>query len=291
MNLLKQFQGIEGKRRVLTILRNNEIVKHDNGLAQRFAEIVELSEYEKGQNLYMQGENAKGYLYFILSGKIDLLRNGKFITRRETGHVVGEFPFILPNFSYTVISSCQERTVVAKVSEKQFQLIPEDYPLLWRTMSEILVVKLNTTTDLLSGSKSSRVFIGHGHSDLWRELKDFIVEKLHLEYDEFNREPTAGMSTTDRLSEMLHTAGLAFLVFTAEDEHSSGKVSARMNVIHEAGLFQGRIGFKKAIILIEEGTEEFSNIYGLGQIRFPLGNIKSIFENVREVITREGLLN
>jgi hypothetical protein len=30
------------------------------------------------------------------------------------------------------------------------------------------------------------------------------------------------------------------------DELASGKVQARMNVIHEAGLFQGRLGFKKA---------------------------------------------
>jgi predicted nucleotide-binding protein len=39
-----------------------------------------------------------------------------------------------------------------------------------------------------------------------------------------------------------------------------------MNVIHEAGLFQGRLGFERAIILLEDGCEEFSNIQGYGQI-------------------------
>jgi predicted nucleotide-binding protein len=48
-----------------------------------------------------------------------------------------------------------------------------------------------------------------------------------------------------------------------------GKLHARLNVIHEAGLFQGRLGFNKAIILLEEGCEEFSNIHGLGHIPFP----------------------
>ena len=38
--------------------------------------------------------------------------------------------------------------------------------------------------------------------------------------------------------------------------------------MHEAGLFQGRLGFTRAIIMLEEGCEEFSNIEGLGQIRF-----------------------
>jgi predicted nucleotide-binding protein len=44
-----------------------------------------------------------------------------------------------------------------------------------------------------------------------------------------------------------------------------------MNVVHEAGLFQGRLGFERAIILLEEGCKSFSNIEGLGQIRFPKG--------------------
>ena len=63
-----------------------------------------------------------------------------------------------------------------------------------------------------------------------------------------------------------------------------------MNVVHEAGLFQGRLGFTKAIVLLEEGCEEFSNIQGLGQIRFPKGNIAAAFEEIRRVLEREDLL-
>lgn len=84
---------------------------------------------------------------------------------------------------------------------------------------------------------------------------------MGLEWDEFNREQAAGKTIPERLSEMLDAAALAFLIFTAEDEELGRKALARMNVVHEAGLFQGRLGFKKAIILIEEGCDEFSNIY------------------------------
>lgn len=63
-----------------------------------------------------------------------------------------------------------------------------------------------------------------------------------------------------------------------------------LNVVHEAGLFQGRLGFTKAIVLLEEGCEEFSNIQGLGQIRFPKGNIAPAFEEIRRVLEREGLI-
>jgi predicted nucleotide-binding protein len=130
----------------------------------------------------------------------------------------------------------------------------------------------------------NRIFIGHGRSDQWRVLKDFLRERLNLEYEEFNRVSAAGINTQERLSEMLDQCRFAFLVLAAEDLHGDGSLHARENVVHESGLFQGRLGWRKAIILLEEGCEEFSNIVGLGQIRFSKGNIQSCFEEVRQVL-------
>jgi hypothetical protein len=142
----------------------------------------------------------------------------------------------------------------------------------------------------ISENIGMKIFIGHGRSLLWRELKDFVTDRLHLEYEEFNREPSAGVGTAERLGEMLNACGFAFLVLTAEDEVADGTVRARENVVHEVGLFQGRYGFRKAIVLLENGCNEFSNIHGLGQLRFEKGNIGSVFEDVRRVLEREGLL-
>lgn len=136
----------------------------------------------------------------------------------------------------------------------------------------------------------TNVFIGHGRSPVWRDLKDFISERIRLPYDEFNRVPVAGITNIARLAEMLDSAAVAFVVMTAEDEQVDGTIEARTNVIHEVGLFQGRLGFTKAIVLLEEGCTEFSNINGLGQIRFPKGNISAKFEEIRQVLEREGLI-
>ncbi|WP_417794234.1 TIR domain-containing protein [Terasakiella pusilla] len=136
----------------------------------------------------------------------------------------------------------------------------------------------------------TNVFLGHGRSAAWRELKDFIQERLSLPCDEFNRVPVAGVTNIARLSQMLDAAAFAFLIMTAEDETVDGKNQARMNVVHEVGLFQGRLGFEKAIVLLEEGCEEFSNIQGLGQIRFPKGNIAACFEEIRLVLERGELV-
>ncbi len=135
-----------------------------------------------------------------------------------------------------------------------------------------------------------KVFIGHGRSPLWRELKDFLSERLNLKWDEFNREAVAGLSTFERLAQMLFESNFAFLIMTAEDEHNDSTLHARQNVIHEVGLFQGRLGPRKAIILLEEDCEEFSNIVGLSQIRFPSGHISAAFEKIRRVLERENII-
>ena len=135
------------------------------------------------------------------------------------------------------------------------------------------------------------VFLGHGHSQIWRELKEFLTERLSLEVDEFNRVQNAGVSTTDRLTKMMDSSGIAFLVMTGEDEQSTGELRPRENVVHEAGLFQGRLGFQRAVILLEDGCEKFSNNAGLTHIPFPMGNIRAAFQDVRETLEREGFLN
>lgn len=148
------------------------------------------------------------------------------------------------------------------------------------------ISKLTPTT----ARGGNRVFIGHGRSPLWRELKDFLHDRVGLDWEEFNRVSPAGVGTTDRLAAMLENTSMAFVILTAEDEHADGSQHARENVIHEAGLFQGRLGFLRAIVLLEEGCAEFSNIHGLGQIRFPPGRIAACFEEVRSVLEREGVI-
>lgn len=158
-----------------------------------------------------------------------------------------------------------------------------------RAADHIERLTMSPISNVTERQRGSRVFIGHGRSPLWRELKDFVHERLGLPYDEFNRLPVAGVTNIDRLTEMLDNAAVAFLVLTAEDEREDGEVQARQNVVHESGLFQGRLGFSRSIILLEEGCSEFSNINGLGQIRFPKGNISAVFEEVRKVLEREGM--
>lgn len=154
-----------------------------------------------------------------------------------------------------------------------------------RRVIELLEAAPEAAQSPLLGRK---IFIGHGRSLVWLQLKDFIRERIGLPCDEFNLEPAAGLSTTTRLDAMIAQAGFAFIVMTAEEKHADGRVYARPNVIHESGLFQGKLGTPKAIVLLEDGCSDFSNISGLTQIRFPTGDLKPALEDVRRVLEREG---
>jgi predicted nucleotide-binding protein len=132
------------------------------------------------------------------------------------------------------------------------------------------------------------IFIGHGRSQQWRELKDFITERFRLPVDEFNRVPVAGITNIQRLQQMLDQAEFAFLVMTAEDETSEGRLRARQNVIHEVGLIQGRLRFTKAIVLLEEECEDFPTSLALAN--YDTNEESAAFEQIREVLEREGVL-
>jgi predicted nucleotide-binding protein len=131
------------------------------------------------------------------------------------------------------------------------------------------------------------VFIGHGRSALWRDLKDHLGDLHGYPVAAFETGARAGHTTRDALEDILRKASFALLVLTAEDEQADGSVHARQNVVHEAGLFQGRLGFSRALLLLENGCSEFTNIQGIQQIRFATGNIKETFGDVLATLRRE----
>jgi predicted nucleotide-binding protein len=120
---------------------------------------------------------------------------------------------------------------------------------------------------------------------MWRDLKDHLQDKHGYQVEAYETGARAGHTIRDILDDLASTASLAFLVHTAEDEQADGTHRPRQNVVHETGLFQGRLGFSRAIALIKEGTEQFSNLQGIDQIRFT--NIKETFGEILAVIRRE----
>lgn len=145
----------------------------------------------------------------------------------------------------------------------------------------------NSVVEITKEVKSPIIFIGHGRSIQWRDLKDHLGDKHDFKIEAYETGARAGHQIKDILEDMSSKSTFAILVMTAEDKDDNGKFNARPNVIHEIGLFQGKLGFSKAIVLLEDSTEEFSNLQGIQQIRYSKGNIKETFGDVLATIKRE----
>jgi len=134
------------------------------------------------------------------------------------------------------------------------------------------------------------VFIGHGRNKLWARVQIFLKDELSLNTMTFESEFHTSESIVPILDDFLSKSIFAVILLTAEDETSEGKIRARQNVIHEIGLFQGRIGFKKVVLLKQEGVEEFTNIAGLQYIPFAKENVEKTFYELQRTLKREGII-
>jgi predicted nucleotide-binding protein len=140
---------------------------------------------------------------------------------------------------------------------------------------------------VIESDQPIKVFIGHGRNPQWRDLKDHLQDLHGFDVVAYEIGPRAGLSVKEVLENMLSESSFALLLLTGEDEQTDGTLHARQNVIHELGLFQGRLGFTRAIAVLEEGVDEFSNIFGVNQIRFSCGMIRETYGDIIATIRRE----
>ena len=214
----------------------------------------------------------------------ELISQGQDQESEATGHSTRKY--MRNTLLVTAITSNATTNQLKKLAELARQCATH----LSRKQSRPQEVKASGSDSQEKGPSASKIFIGHGRSLDWLELQRYVAQELKLDVDEFNRVTVTGMATLARLSQMLNDVAIAFLVMTGEDEHPDGTLHPRLNVAHELGLFQGKLGPHKAIILLEDGCEVFSNIKGLEHIPFPKGRIDSTFYKVQKVLEREGLL-
>jgi len=132
-----------------------------------------------------------------------------------------------------------------------------------------------------------KIFIGHGRDESWKQLRDHLVDKQKFTVRTYESEPTTGILIQDIIDGLINECNFACLIMTAENRLNDGNMQARQNVIHEIGLTKSKYGSRRAIILLEEGITEPSNIEGIKQIRFKKGEINTKFGDVIAAIRRE----
>jgi predicted nucleotide-binding protein len=139
-------------------------------------------------------------------------------------------------------------------------------------------------------AKPDKVFLGHGRSLLWHKVERWLGKDKGLPVEAWETASHAGEHVIQVLQGLLDSSTFAVLLVTGEDATAEGTRRARQNVVHEIGLFQGRLGFNKVALLEQEATESFSNIDGLQAIPFPDQKVEAAFPELERMLKREGIL-
>lgn len=124
------------------------------------------------------------------------------------------------------------------------------------------------------------IFIGHGRDPQWQVLATHLRERHGFHVVTYETLAAYGQPASQVLEVAARTASVALLVHTAELQASDGSRHSVPNVVHETGLFTGRLGPRRALVLREDSCRPFTNIAGLTELRFGDGNIREIFGDV-----------
>jgi sugar/nucleoside kinase (ribokinase family) len=134
------------------------------------------------------------------------------------------------------------------------------------------------------------VFLAHGTDPQWRKVWQFLEEDCHLQV--YGAQPgPSGEGQGEAMARLVALCGFAVCLLTGQDTMRTGHRYPDQSVVHQAGVFQGRVGFGRVALLVEEGVEIFSNVAGLICPPFRRGNVESTFWHLTRMLRREGLLD
>lgn len=250
--------------------------------------IVRVSKFEKGDGAY---PNFIHWKNFVVKGEPDESRDAEendYLILRALHEIGGD------GGTFTPSEILAEATGIPLQDVKDhLELLAEDDKVRFTVNSTgnaaymeprgRLYLKETAMPKKQSKSMPKRIFITHGRSGDWREVRDYVQREIGIEILELAQEPFQGRTILQKLDDESSKCGYAVIVMTGDDRLGD-EVRARENVIHEIGFFQGRYGFDRVCLLYEEGVNIPSNMHGLGYVHFPRGVVKAGFADLRKEI-------
>src|SRR6516225_1049995 len=90
-----KFTGVDGTRRLISALRDQQIVEHDDALAAEIASNGELVEFAPNDALVTQGAHDSD-IFFLVIGEVEISVNGRTVATRTAGQSIGEMIMLSP---------------------------------------------------------------------------------------------------------------------------------------------------------------------------------------------------
>ena len=258
--LKTRFEGDDGRRRLIDLLKRQRAVEHHEVLANRIADAAEIREHPTGAVL-MQQDDSGNEVAFLLMGSVDVFVREQRVATRLAGEHVGEMTAIDPKAKRSATVRATEATVAAWVTEPKIAEIAELHPSLWRGFARLLADRLRERGAFVRApNPKPRLFIGCAVEglDTARLVQtaldhDAVVARI---WNEGAFSPSS-YTVNDLLAESARSDFAVFVVRGDDMTRSRGTESAspRDNVIFELGLFMGALGRERTLLLKPRGAD------------------------------------
>ena len=273
--MIDRFLGEKGKRLRVEAFSTQKMVVGNADLADELSDRCELLALPAGTCLIEQ-EADDNDIYFILAGSFDVIINGRKIAARGPNDHVGEMAAIQPSQKRSATLIATDDAVVAKLSEEAFTELATLYPAMYRFIAQELARRLLQRNHHVGAFRDKiRVFIMSSAEALpiSRAIQNAFAHDPIL----FVNWPDGVFRVTNytlqSLEAQIDDSDFAIAIAHADDmTESRGKdwPSPRDNVIFELGLFMGRLGRARAILMEprEEKVKLPSDLAGLTTIPY-----------------------
>lgn len=273
--MIDRFIGESGRRLRIEAMQTQRLVGGDAQLAAELAEMVELISIEAGVTIIEQ-EAEDNDIYFIIRGVFDVIVNATRVRQRGPGDSVGEMAAVEPIQRRSATVTATEKAIVAKLSEAKLTEIAAKYPDIWRRMAKVLSQRLMERNQLVVSKREKiRVFVISSAENMG------IVQQLQNQFshDPFLTIPwnqgvfKVASYTIEDIEKELDQCDFAIAIAHGDDQttsRGSDWPAPRDNVIFELGLFMGRLGRSRAILMEPQGERLKlpSDIAGIKAVRY-----------------------
>lgn len=235
----------------------------------------ELVSIPAGTEFITQGDETND-VFFILAGVCDVLVNGRKIAKRGPRMHVGEMAAIQPTQRRAASCIATEEVVAVRLAEKEFTSIGDSHPQIYKAIAKELARRLLDRNSTIGQYREKiRVFLISSAE----ALPIARAIQSAFEYDPFLMViwtdgvfRVANYPLQD-LEAQIDDSDFAIAIAHADDlTESRGKdwPSPRDNVVFELGLFMGRLGRARAVLMEprEEKVKLPSDLTGITTITY-----------------------
>lgn len=273
--MLQRFEGDAGRRLRLELLATQKMVAGNRELAEQIDDRIKLRLVAPDEMLIEQG-GADNDVHLVFTGSLNIVVNGRIVGKRGPGDHVGEMAAIEPAQRRSASVIAIEETVVATISEPDLAELGAKYPEIYRCIAKELARRIFQRNALVSAAHDTiRVFI----ISSVESLSVARIIQNAFEHDKFTTTVwTDGVFkvasyTLQSLEDAIEDSDFAIAIAHADDvTECRGKdwPSPRDNVIFELGLFMGRLGKQRAILMEprDEGVKLPSDLAGITTISY-----------------------